>query len=113
MRSSSLPVARRARSRSSRSSSGTEDWTMTHSDRRMRILGTFLAAALATAATARAEEPKGSGLREAGLAFEAARLLPEAERAAGLQEADRLVTAVQRGARNEEEDQAARYLWAQ
>ncbi len=95
---------------------------MTHSDHRMTTLGTtaraalaaaLLVAALFAATPGRAEEPKGSGLREAGLAFEAARLLPEAERAAGLQEADRLVAVVMHGTRNEEEDQAARYLWAQ
>ena len=73
----------------------------------------LLAAALLTTAPARAEEPKAAGLREAGLAFEAARLLPDAERAAGLDEADRLATLAQRGGHADDEAQAAKYLWAQ
>src|SRR5687768_793917 len=65
------------------------------------------------AAAPRNDDARPQGIREAGLVFEAARLLPEAERAAGLDEAERLAGLAQKGSKNDEENQAARHLWAQ
>src|SRR5687767_5073953 len=82
--------------------------------RTARFAALLLAALLTCgAAAARADEARSPGVREAGLTFEAARLLPEAERAAGLDEAERLAGLAQKGSKNDEENQAARHLWAQ
>jgi TolA-binding protein len=88
----------------------------TRSGARAARLATALLIALgaASAESARAEAPKPpAGLKGAALAYEAARLLPEATRPAALDEADRLAVEAAKGAKNEDEDLAARCLWAQ
>lgn len=90
-----------------------DEHNVTRSGARAARLATALFVMLGVAGVARAEEPKAAGVKDAGLAFEAARLLPEAERGAALDEADHLAVEAAKGAKNEEEDQAARYLWAQ
>lgn len=93
-----------------------DEQTTTRSGARAARLAALLLALAASsvAGPARAEAPKPpAGLRGAALSFETARLLPEATRAAGLDEADRLAVEAAKGARNEDEDVAARYLWAQ
>jgi TolA-binding protein len=90
--------------------------TETRSEARGARLAWFLAALLLTWLTpsaARAGDEKPASLRDAGLAFEAARLLPEAERGAGMDEAERLAVAAARATKSEDEVRAARQLWAQ
>ena len=70
-----------------------------------------LGAAPAVAADSATDPP--AGLRGAALAFETARLLPEASRAAALDEAERLAVEAAKHANGVEEETAARDLWAQ
>jgi TolA-binding protein len=77
----------------------------------------FLALGAAPAAFA-AEAPApvaapAPGLKSAALAFESARLLPEASRAAALEDASHLAVEAAKGAKSEDEDMAARWLWAE
>lgn len=79
-------------------------------------LAAALLLALGAAPAARAATPTPtpvSGLKSAALAFETARLLPEASRVTALEQADRFAVEAVKGAKTVEEDQAARYLWAQ
>ncbi|HYJ33518.1 MAG TPA: tetratricopeptide repeat protein [Candidatus Binatia bacterium] len=92
-----------------------EQTTSQSGARAARLAALLLALAAASiAAPARAEAPAPpAGLRGAALSFETARLLPEASRAAALDQADHLAVEAAKGARNDDENQAARYLWAQ
>jgi len=78
--------------------------------------GILLAAgfgAMAPATPVWAKDQPAPAVKDAGMAFEAARVLREAERIAALEEAERLAVASARGAKLKDDEASARYLSAQ
>jgi len=70
------------------------------------------ATALVTPALAK-DQPAPPAVKDAGMAFEAARVLRDADRVAALEEAERLAAESARGAKSKEAEAAARYLSAE
>jgi TolA-binding protein len=78
--------------------------------------GILLAAMVGTvvpAAPVWGKDQPAPAVKDAGMAFEAARVLRDADRIAALEEAERLAAASARGAKSKEDEASARYLSAE
>ena len=79
------------------------------------ILLAAMVGAIAPAAPVWGKDQPASApaVKNAGMAFEAARVLRDADRIAALEEAERLAAASARGAKSKEDEGSARYLSAE
>jgi TolA-binding protein len=77
------------------------------------LLALGIVALTGARAAAAGESAPAPTVKDAGLAFESARVLKDAERVGALAEAERLAAEAARGGRSREEEAAARFLWAE
>ncbi|HKQ20391.1 MAG TPA: tetratricopeptide repeat protein, partial [Candidatus Eisenbacteria bacterium] len=80
------------------------------------VAGILVLAGIGTggpATPAWAKDQPATPVKDAGMAFEGARVMRDAERVAALEEAERLATQSARGAKSKDDEAAARYLSAE